>query len=448
MKALRDALDKVHPLFAKGGPLEMAYPMYEALDTFLYTPGEVAHGSTHVRDAIDLKRMMITVVVALIPVTLFGMWNTGYQANTAIAEMAKVGIEHQGDWHYTIHNAIGFTNNPASHADNFFLGLIHFLPIYVVCMFVGGHIELVFSVLRGHEINEGFLVTGLLFPLTLPASIPLWQVALGITFGVIVAKEVFGGTGRNFLNVALTSRAFLYFAYAGQISGDKVWTAVDGFSGATALGQMANTEAIAASVPAVAEADSPVIASINHISYAWNAPGESGALGSINFAEGETLNAWLNAFFGTIQGCVGETSTLLCLVGAAILIAAGIGSWKIMAGVVGGVVGTSALLNVVATSEGNPMFQVPFWWHLVAGGLAFGLVYMATDPVSASMTEKGKWIYGALIGFMTVLIRVINPAFPEGIMLAILFGNVFAPLIDYFVVQSNVRRRAARYATT
>lgn len=439
MKALRNALDKVHPLFAKGGPLEVAYPMYEALDTFLYTPGEVAHGTTHVRDGIDLKRMMITVVMALVPVTIFGMWNAGYQANLALEEMASVGMEPTKDWHYTIHNSLGFTNDSTSHADNFVLGAIHFLPIYIVCMFVGGHIELVFSVLRGHEINEGFLVTGLLFPLTLPPTIPLWQVAVGIAFGVVVAKEVFGGTGRNFLNVALTSRAFLYFAYAGQISGDKVWTAVDGFSGATALGQMAN-------VPAGEDA----VGSVTSVQYAWHVPGETAGIGAIDFGfAGDKMDAWLNAFLGTIQGCVGETSALLCFVGAAILIAAGIGSWKIMAGVILGVIGTSALMNgVYSAGEMNPMFAVPFYWHLVIGGLAFGLVYMATDPVSASMTETGKWIYGALIGLMTVLIRVINPAFPEGIMLAILFGNVFAPLIDYFVVQANVRRRIARYATT
>ncbi|MFG0253665.1 MAG: RnfABCDGE type electron transport complex subunit D, partial [Rhodopirellula sp. JB053] len=233
MKALRDAFDSVHPFFAKGGLLEKAYPMYEALDTFLFTPGETAHGRTHVRDNIDLKRMMITVVFALIPVTLFGMWNTGYQANSAIQKMTEANIDVDYDWHHTVHTAIGLGHDPANHVDNLIYGAIFFIPIYVVCMFVGGHIELVFSVLRGHEINEGFLVTGLLFPLTLPASIPLWQVAVGIAFGVIVAKEVFGGTGRNFLNVALTSRAFLYFAYAGQISGDKVWTAVDGYSGAT-----------------------------------------------------------------------------------------------------------------------------------------------------------------------------------------------------------------------
>ncbi|MCC9640685.1 NADH:ubiquinone reductase (Na(+)-transporting) subunit B [Rhodopirellula sp. JC740] len=418
MKALRDAFDRVHPFFAKGGLLEKAYPMYEALDTFLFTPGETAHGRTHVRDNIDLKRMMITVVFALIPVTLFGMWNTGYQANSAIQKMTEANVDFDYDWHHTVHTAIGLGHDPANHIDNFVYGAIFFIPIYVVCMFVGGHVELVFSVLRGHEINEGFLVTGLLFPLTLPASIPLWQVAVGIAFGVIVAKEVFGGTGRNFLNVALTSRAFLYFAYAGQISGDKVWTAVDGFSGATALGQMAN-------------ARDNAVESLGAVQYVWGA---------------EEPITWMQAFIGTIQGCVGETSALLCLVGALILIASGIGSWKIMGGVVAGVTATALLLSGIG-SETNPMFAVPFYWHLVIGGLAFGLVFMATDPVSASMTELGKWVYGILIGFMTVLIRVVNPAFPEGIMLAILFGNVFAPLIDWAVVQLNIRRRAARYVT-
>lgn len=419
MQALRDVLDRVHPYFAKGGILEKAYPMYEALDTFLYTPGETTKKVTHVRDGIDLKRMMSMVVLALIPVTLFGMWNTGYQANSAITKMAAVGAEYQFDWHHTVQSFLGLGHDPTSLIDNFVYGAIHFLPIYIVCMFVGGHIELIFSVLRGHEINEGFLVTGLLFPLTLPASIPLWQVALGIAFGVIVAKEVFGGTGRNFLNVALTARAFLYFAYAEQISGNKVWTAVDGFSGATALGQMASAK------------PGEAIASLSAVEYPWG-------------TEPITLTS---AFLGTIQGSLGETSTLLCMVGAAILIATGIGSWKIMAGVVAGVIATATLMN--ATDFGtNAMFAVPFYWHLCIGGLAFGLVFMATDPVSASMTETGKLIYGFLIGFMTILVRVVNPAYPEGIMLAILFGNVFAPLIDYFVVEANVKRRAARYAAS
>lgn len=418
MQALRDALDRVHPYFVKGGMLEKAYPVYEALDTFLYAPGETTKKVTHVRDGIDLKRMMSMVVLALIPVTLFGMWNNGYQANQTITKMEAAELPYALDWHHTIHTALGFGHDPTNFLDNFVFGAIFFIPMYAVCMFVGGHIELVFSVMRGHEINEGFLVTGLLFPLTLPASIPLWQVAVGIAFGVIVAKEVFGGTGRNFLNVALTARAFLYFAHAGQISGDRVWTAVDGFSGATALGQMA-----------VAEGNA--VQSLSAVQYPW----------------GEEPITLSSAFLGTIQGSFGETSTLLCIVGAAILIGCGIGSWKIMASVVAGVVATATAMNALDFGT-HAMFSVPFHWHLCIGGLAFGLVFMATDPVSASMTETGKLIYGFMIGFMTVLIRVVNPAYPEGIMLAILFGNVFAPLIDYFVVEANVRRRAARYVAT
>lgn len=436
MRALRGALDKVHPYFDKGGPLAFAYPMYEALDTFLYTPGEVAHGSTHVRDAIDLKRMMITVVLALVPVTLFGFWNVGYQANSAIAASGGLEVLQQQDWHYAIHSFLGFENNPENIVDNFVLGAIFFLPIYLVCMIVGGHIELIFSVLRGHEINEGFLVTGLLFPLTLPASIPLWQVALGISFGVIVAKEVFGGTGRNFLNIALTSRAFLYFAYAGQISGDKVWTAVDGFSGATALGKMAMTPP--ADEAAVIAFENDPVSYLSAIEHSVTVAGQT--------AIWEAPITWTSAFLGTVQGCFGETSALLCIVGAAILIGSGVGSWKIMAGVVAGTVATSLLMMGVNVGT-NPMLAVPPHYHLVIGGLAFGLVFMATDPVSASMTDRGKWVYGGLIGLMTVLIRCVNPAYPEGIMLAILFGNVFAPLIDWAVVQANVKRRLARYAT-
>ena len=440
MKALREFLDqKVEPLFKKGSPLAIFHPMYEAPDTFLYTPGEVAKGSTHVRDNIDLKRMMITVVIALIPCTLFAIWNTGYQANQAMAKMEVEGYEIltpteyaavpkteiplrklvRTDWHYTIQTALGLGRDPGSFVDCFAFGLIHFLPIYVVCMFVGGHIEALFCVLRGHEINEGFLVTGLLFPLTLPPTIPLWQVAVGITFGVVVGKEVFGGTGRNFLNPALTARAFLYFAHAGEISGDKVWTAVDGFSGATALG------ALAAADPAVG----------------------MGALESLQMPWGPEALTWSQCFIGTIQGSMGETSTLMALIGAAILIATGIGSWRVMAGVVIGAVATAALLNGIGSEEYS-MFQMPPTWHLVVGGFAFGTVFMATDPVSAAMTNAGRWIYGGLVGFMTVLIRVVNPAYPEGIMLAILFGNVFAPLIDYYVAQANIKRRAARYATS
>lgn len=419
MQVLRDALDRVHPYFAKGGVLHQLYPVYEALDTFLYTPGQTTHGLTHVRDGIDLKRMMSMVVLALIPATLFGMWNVGYQANLAIAKMTAAEMPVVYDWHNWVHtNVFGLGHDPSNFIDCFVYGAIHFIPIYFVCMFVGGHIEMVFSILRGHEINEGFLVTGLLFPLVLPPNIPLWQVAIGIAFGVIVAKEVFGGTGRNFLNVALTARAFLYFAHSAEISGDKVWTAVDGFSGATALGVMA-----------IADPKDGMNA-LNSVVHPW----------------GESAITWSSAFLGTIQGSIGETSTLMCLIGAAILILAGVGSWRIMAACVAGVFLTSTTLNAIG-SDTNAMLAMPFHWHMVIGGMAFGIVFMATDPVSASMTNLGKWLYGLLIGFMTVVVRVLNPAFPEGIMLAILFANVFAPLIDYFVVQMNVRRRLARYAT-
>lgn len=432
MKFLRNTLDKLHPLFSKGGKFEKLYPLYEAGDTFLFTPGEVTKGKTHVRDALDLKRMMIMVVVALIPCVFMAMWNTGYQANLAIDSMEKAGLQPHFDWHDAIHRALGLGHDPTSFLDNLLYGAIFFLPVYIVCMTAGGICEVIFSIVRGHEVNEGFLVTGLLFPLTLPPAIPLWQVALGIMFGVVIGKEIFGGTGRNFLNPALTARAFLYFAYAGQISGDRVWTAasvatergVDGYSGATALGQLA------AAVPGRS------LESLQSIATSASAASADVAQMSIT---------WWDSFLGTIPGSMGETSVLACLIGAAVLIAAGIGSWRIMAGVCLGGLGLSSLLYIVG-SETNPMFGVPPWWHFVLGGFAFGTVFMATDPVSASMTEMGKWFYGALIGAMTILIRVINPAFPEGIMLAILFGNVFAPLIDYFVVQANIKRRAARYA--
>ena len=433
MKFLRDMLDKAHPLFDKGGKLERLYPLYEAQDTFLYTPGLVAKGLTHIRDAIDLKRMMTMVVVSLIPCVLMSFWNTGYQANLAISRILDAGLEPAFDWHQTIHAMLGLAHDPNSFLDNFVYGMIYFLPVYIVCMAAGGICEVIFSTVRGHEINEGFLVTGLLFPLTLPPDIPLWQVAIGIMFGVVIGKEIFGGTGRNFLNPALTARAFLYFAYAGQISGDRVWTAasyidgdkVDGFSGATALGQLGQLK-----MADMAHYNGP-IESLQHI---------------VTTGGQEMAVSWWGAFLGTIPGSMGETSVVACLIGAVILIATGIGSWRIMAGVCVGALAFSSLLYVVG-SDTNPMFQVPPWWHLVLGGFAFGTVFMATDPVSASMTETGKWYYGALIGAMTILIRAINPAFPEGIMLAILFGNVFAPLIDYFVVQANIKRRAARYAT-
>jgi Na+-transporting NADH:ubiquinone oxidoreductase subunit B len=421
MKLLRNMLDKVHPLFDKGGKLETLYPLYEAADTFLYTPGIVTKGLTHIRDSLDLKRMMTMVVVALIPCVFMALWNTGYQANLAISQMEAAGMAVLFDWHHDVQLMLGLGHNPSSFIDNIIFGSLYFFPVYIVTLAAGGTAELIFSLVRKHEINEGFLVTSLLFPLTLPPNIPLWQVALGILFGVVVGKEIFGGTGRNFLNPALTARAFLYFAYAAQISGDKVWTAVDGFSGATALGQFA----------AVQPGDYENIID---------------SLQKISTTTGEQSISWWSAFLGTIHGSMGETSTLACIIGAAILIATGIGSWRIMAGCCLGALAFSSVLYLIPNPS-NPMFGIPPWWHFVVGGFAFGTVFMATDPVSASMTETGKWIYGGLIGFLTIMIRSMNPAFPEGIMLAILLGNVFAPLIDFCVVQANIRRRALRYGS-
>ncbi|MGB2324937.1 MAG: NADH:ubiquinone reductase (Na(+)-transporting) subunit B, partial [Pseudomonadales bacterium] len=287
---------------------------------------------------------------------------------------------------------------------NILYGAVHWLPVYIVVFVVGGFWEVLFAAVRGHEVNEGFFVTSILFALILPPSIPLWQAALGITFGVVVGKEVFGGTGMNFLNPALTGRAFLFFAYPAQMSGDAVWTAVDGYTGASALGMasMGGVEAIT----------------------------QAGI-------------TWFDAFLGTIQGSVGEVSTLAIFIGGAILLYTRIAAWRIVAGVFIGMVLTSSLLNAIG-SDTNPMFTMPFYWHLVLGGFAFGMIFMATDPVSSSMTNTGKWYFGALIGVMVVLIRVVNPAFPEGMMLAILFANLFAPLIDYFVTEANIKRRVAR----
>ena len=437
---LRKMLDKVEPLFHKGGRLEKLYPLYEANDTFLYTPGEVAKGSTHVRDAIDLKRMMSMVIVALLPCILMAMYNTGYQAQKIYASGVEVATSEtffdamwSGNWRADVLESVGILNedftcpdpgsflSPMNWFGCLFHGALYFLPVYIVCMVVGGNCEVIFSIIRKHEINEGFLVSGMLFPLTLPATIPLWQVAVGIAFGVVVGKEIFGGTGKNFLNVALTSRAFLYFAYPTKISGDAVWTAVqspDGYTGATVLG------AVAQKTPEPV-AMSEIVAN--------SVPGGAG---------------WWDFFIGNIHGSMGETSVMCILIGAVVLIATGVGSWRIMAGCLGGLVAFSGLLCLLPTFEtwGNAA-DIPPWWHLVIGGFAFGTVFMATDPVSAAMTNKGKWVYGVLIGFMTVLVRSINPAFPEGIMLAILFANVFAPFIDWCVVQGNIKRRVARYAT-
>jgi len=396
MKALRNLFDKLHPHFVKGGKLERLYPLYEAADGFIYTPGEVTEGAPHVRDAMDLKRVMIIVVFALLPCFFMAMWNTGYQANNAL-QITGGSVE---GWRGALLNLIGYTANPNSFLDNLLLGAAWFVPIYLVTNIVGGTWEALFSVVRGHDINEGFLVTGSLFPLICPPTLPLWQVALGISFGVVIGKEIFGGTGKNFLNPALAGRAFLFFAYPAQISGNAVWTAVDGFSGATALSRAAE--------------------------------------GGLHALTAQT--SWFDAFVGLIPGSMGETSALACLFGAAVLIFTGIGSWRIMlSGLLGAV--SLATLFVMIGSSTNPMFELGPLWHLVLGGFAFGLVFMATDPVSGAMTEEGQWLYGFLIGSMCILIRVVNPAFPEGMMLAILFGNVFAPLIDQLVLKYHIKRR-------
>lgn len=397
---LRNMLDSIEPHFHKGGKYEKFYALYEAADTIFYTPGYVTKTNAHVRDGIDLKRMMITVWLCTFPAIFFGMYNVGLQANSALTTMGMTEIE---GWRGSIVGALaGY--DASSIWSNILYGAVHWLPVYLVVFVVGGFWEVLFAAVRGHEVNEGFFVTSILFALILPPSIPLWQAALGITFGIVVGKEVFGGTGMNFLNPALTGRAFLFFAYPAQMSGDAVWTAVDGYTGASALGMasMGGVEAIT----------------------------QAGI-------------TWFDAFVGTIQGSVGEVSTLAIFIGGAILLYTRIAAWRIIAGVFLGMVLTSSLLNFIG-SDTNPMFSMPFYWHLVLGGFAFGMIFMATDPVSSSMTNTGKWYFGALIGLMVVLIRVVNPAFPEGMMLAILFANLFAPLIDYFVTEANIQRRVAR----
>lgn len=396
---IRQTLDNLEPHFHKGGKYEKFYPLYEAVDTIFYAPPDVAKTTAHVRDGVDLKRIMITVWLCTFPAMFFGMWNAGWLANLAIAD----GFASMDGWREAILMTLAGGHDPDNLWSNFVLGATYFLPIYLVTFVVGGFWEVLFAIKRGHEVNEGFFVTSVLYALILPATIPLWQVALGITFGVVIGKEIFGGTGKNFLNPALTGRAFLYFAYPAQISGDAIWVAADGFSGATAL-SVAYQDGMAA------------------LSSQWS---------------------WWDAFLGFMPGSMGETSTLAILIGAAVLLWTKIASWRIMLGCFLGMAATSALFNLIGSGT-NPMFAMPWYWHLVVGGFAFGMVFMATDPVSASMTNPGRLIFGVLIGVMTVLIRVVNPAFPEGIMLAILFANLFAPLIDHFFVQANIKRRIQR----
>ena len=392
---LRRVLDDLEPHFHEGGRFSKFYALYEAVDTIFYSPSKITVSQPHVRDGIDLKRVMITVWIAAFFPMFYGMANLGYQANSAILNLGLTGT---GDWHEVIISLVA-GHNPESLWDNMIYGAAHYLPIYFVVFMAGGFWEVLFASKRGHEVNEGFFVTSVLFALTLPPTIPLWLVALGISFGVIIGKEVFGGTGKNFLNPALTGRAFLYFAYPASMSGDAVWTAVDGYTSATPLGRAALGEDYGVS--------------------------------------------WMDAFLGTMPGSMGEVSTLAILLGGAALVLMRIANWRIMAGVVLGGLLMTLLFNALG-SETNPLFAMPFSWHFVLGGFAFGAVFMATDPVSASMTNTGRYFYGALIGAMCILIRVVNPAFPEGMMLAILFGNLFAPLIDNMVVQANIKRRIAR----
>lgn len=383
--AKKNMFDRLAPLFEKGGKFEYFYPLYEAGATIFYSPNYVTARPSHVRDPIDLKRVMILVWAAVFPAMIFGWYFVGAQA------AAAAGVDR---------GLIG----------NLFAGAIVHLPIYIVVFAVGGFWEVVFALVRKHEVSEGFFVTSILFSLILPPTIPLWQAALGISFGVVIGKEIFGGTGRNFVNPALTGRAFLYFAYPAQISGDSVWIAsvsghpmLDGVSGATPL--------------------------------------SDASLHGMEVMSQHT--SWWSAFFGNLPGSIGEVSTFAIILGAIVIIATGVASWRIIVGTLVGAAATAMLFNAIG-SETNHMFAMPFWWHFVLGGFAFGTVFMATDPVTASVTNLGRFIFGALIGVMTVLIRVVNPAFPEGIMLAILFANMFAPIIDYFVMNANIKRRKVR----
>lgn len=395
MKLLRTFFDKQKPHFEKGGKWEKFYYIFEAHETLLFTPKSTTNATgTQIKDAIDMKRMMMTVIISMIPCLIFGIFNVGYQHFIA-----------QGQ-------EVSFLS-----LDTLVIGAIKVLPVVVVSYATGLSIEFIFATIRRHPVNEGFLVTGMLIPLVMPPTVPLWQVALATAFAVVIGKEAFGGTGMNILNVALTARAFLYFAYPTDMSGD-VWTyvgdtqLVDGYSGATAL-------AIAAEA---STAESPVVAALGNSWYS----------GLFDFG---------NLIWGQIPGSIGETSVIMSLIGGAILILTGVGSWKIIVSVFGGAYAMGLLFNVIGA---NTYMLMPAEYHLVIGGLAFGAVFMATDPVTATQTETGKWIYGFLIGVITVIIRVVNPAYPEGIMMAILLMNVFAPLIDYYIVQANKKRRLQR----
>lgn len=394
---LKTFLEKQSENFGKGGRYSLFYPIFEMVDTFLYTPSEVNKGSVHIRDRIDLKRIMSIVVIALIPCVFMALLNTGFQANLAAGNLPGGA----GGWRFDVLQMLGLSPDSSSFFSNIVLGALYFLPLYIMTLIVGGFWEVLFAVVRKHEIAEAFLVTSLLYPLILPPGVPLWQAAVALSLGIVLGKEIFGGTGRNVVNPALISRAMLFFSYPASMSGDKVWVAVDGVTKATPL------------------------------TYA-----------SHSGMSGMQYSLW-DAFIGFVPGSMGETSALACLIGAFILIVTGIGSWRIMLSMLIGMLCFTGLFYIIG-SDTNPMFNVSPVWHLVSGGFAFGLVFMATDPVSAAITQTGKYIYGFLIGGLTALIRVVNPAFPEGVMLAIIFGNIFAPIIDNYVINANIKRRMRR----
>ncbi|HAP71237.1 MAG TPA: NADH:ubiquinone reductase (Na(+)-transporting) subunit B [Cryomorphaceae bacterium] len=398
MKFVQNIFDKTRPLVEKDGKRNILYPLHNALETMAFVPDHTTHSGAHVRDAIDLKRTMVTVIFAMVPALLFGMWNIGRLHFAAIGEEAAL-------------------------LDSFLFGALKMLPLITVTYAAGLGVEIFFSWKRNHPVNEGFLVSGLLIPMIMPVDIPLWMVAISTIFAVLIGKEVFGGTGMNLLNPALTARAFAFFAYPTWMSGDQVWIntkggeVVDGYSGATALGDLATTVGQGMGNPAT-DAVMTQFGTGGHYSF-------------------------MNAFLGLIPGSIGETSALLILLGGLFLVFKGVGSWKIMLSFfIGGFV-MAGIFNLFAVNEFmglNPLHQ------LMLGGFIFGMVFMATDPVSAAQTETGKYIYGFLAGFFGIMIRVFNPAYPEGIMLAILFMNVMAPLIDYYVVEANIKRRTKRVA--
>jgi len=392
MKWLRDILDKIAPTFKADGKLEKLYPIFEATDTILFSTDERTHSGPHIRDSVDVKRVMILVVIALIPCYVFGAMNVGYQMAVALGKSSTM-------------------------QENLMNGALKILPIIAVAFASGAFWELLFAVVRRHPVSEGFLVTCALIPLVMPPTIPLWQVAVATTFGIVIGKEIFGGVGMNIFNPALVARAFLFFTYPGRISGDKVWiSGPDGYSGATAL-----------AVPA-AELSQDAVTLLDSVT-------------QFDFS-------WINLFMGWIPGSIGETSTLWIMVGAVFLALTGIASWRVMVGAILGLTGMAALTNFMAeiTGSTNTMLTLPAHYHLVMGGFAFSVAFMATEPVTGAHTDKGRWIYGIFIGGLTVIIRSINPAYPEGAMLAILLMNAFASLIDYFVIQGNIKRRMVRYA--